>query len=226
MADAAPAPAPAKSSAGPSFFQRKMAGLPVWGWAAIIGGGVLAYWLYTKYEASQSASSTSSTTGTTSSAAPTSGFGVGGYGGAAPTVYGSSGSSSTSSSPTTTTLPFQVQSGSGWWQPPSSASAAQAEANGGPGYQSPITDANGNTYEWVDGSEYGSLQAAGEQIYYEPLPGVFLPAPIGSPNLAPGTPLYVQIPSGTGGNPAPPANTAGNASTAASSTTAPAVAAA
>ena len=91
-------------------------------------------------------------------------------------------------------------------------------ANGGPGYQAPITDANGNTYEYVDGAEYGAMQAAGEQIYYEPLPGVFLPAPIGSPNLLPGTPLYVQIPAGTPGNSSPPANTAGNASTATSST--------
>lgn len=103
--------------------------------------------------------------------------------------------------PGTTTLPFQVQSGSGWWPGGSNwatdtpqqqqQAVAKAQAAG------PITDANGNEYEWIDAQEYQGLQGSGEQIYFEPLPGVFLPVPANMGSLAVGTPLYIQIPAGT-----------------------------
>ena len=44
---------------------------------------------------------------------------------------------------------------------------------------------------------------SGVQVYYEVLPGVFVPVPSDMANLAPGTPLYMQVPSGTGQNPTP-----------------------
>jgi hypothetical protein len=101
-----------------------------------------------------------------------------------------------------------VQSGSGWWaggsnwatdtpqQQQAAISAAQAAG--------PITDASGNEYEWIDPQEYQSIQGSGVQVYYEVLPGVFIPVPSNMASLAPGTPLYMQVPSGTAGNPSAP----------------------
>ncbi len=195
MADQAAAPEAPKAKGG-SFFQRKMAGLPVWAWAAIIGGGVAAWWLYQKYQAGQASSTTSTassgTTGTASAPGenyPTGGFGVGGYG-------GTGGGTQSSSQSLTTSLPFQVLYGSGWGQPPSDPGVTSL-------YQPPITDANGNTYEWISPPELAGIQAAGETIYYEPLPGVFLPAPPEG-TLNPETPAYIQVPQGTPANPAAP----------------------
>lgn len=108
-------------------------------------------------------------------------------------------------SPGNPALPFQVQSGSGWWAGGSNwatdtaqqqaAAAAKAQATG------PITGADGNTYEWLDSQEYQAIKNSGVQIYFEVLPGVFVPVPQGLAGLAPGTPLYMQVPAGTQANP-------------------------
>ena len=222
MADAAPAAAPRGGSGG--FWQRKEAGLPIWAWVAIVGGGAAVLFIYMRMK-----SSSTSSTSTTGATVPTGtgsgggGFGYGGYGGAgtAPSspssgpspvgvgtgteVPAPAPSQPTPASPGNPSLPFQVQSGSGWWaggsnwatdtpqQQQSAAAAAQAAG--------PITDASGNEYEWLDPQEYQSIQGSGVQVYYEVLPGVFIPVPSNIASLAPGTPLYMQVPSGTAGNP-------------------------
>ena len=49
----------------------------------------------------------------------------------------------------------------------------------------------------ADPQEYQSIQGSGIRVYYEVLPGVFVPVPANMANLAPGTPLYMQVPAGT-----------------------------
>ena len=231
MADAAPAAAPRGGSGG--FWQRKEAGLPIWAWVAIVGGGAAVLFIYMRMKSSSTSStSTTSPTTTTGATAPAGsslgGFGFGGYGGAGTSPSGGTGiapsglnpggpmipaspapASPTPASPGNPSLPFQVQSGSGWWaggsnwatdtpqQQQAAISAAQAAG--------PITDAMGNEYEWIDPQEYQSIQGSGVQVYYEVLPGVFIPVPSNMASLAPGTPLYMQVPSGTAGNPSIPA---------------------
>ena len=216
MADAAPAAATTgRTSRGSgSFWQRKEAGLPIWAWVAIVGGGAAVLFIYMRMKSS-SMSSTSTTTPATTSTGP-GGFGYGGYGGTgtapsspSPGYTGVNPGGPSPASPGNPSLPFQVQSGSGWWaggsnwatdtpqQQQSAAAAAQAAG--------PITDASGNEYEWIDPQEYQSIQGSGVQVYYEVLPGVFIPVPSNMASLAPGTPLYMQVPSGTAGNPSIPA---------------------
>ena len=208
------------SGRGQSFFQKKELGLPVWSWALIGVGAAGALYLYLRSRSSSSAATPAALPVSTSTGTGGGGFGVGGYGGA-----GSGGSSGinpggpnqpitppspqpvsaspgpTPASPGNPSLPFQVQSGSGWWaggsnwatdtpqQQQSAIAAAQAAG--------PITDATGNEYEWIDPQEYQSIQGSGIQVYYEVLPGVFVPVPANMANLAPGTPLYMQVPAGT-----------------------------
>jgi hypothetical protein len=53
------------------------------------------------------------------------------------------------------------------------------------------TDNNGNTYTWLNPSEWQAYTASGGTAYYEPIPGVFQPvsgAMLGT--LGPNTPLY------------------------------------
>ena len=210
----------------PSFLQRKQLGLPVWAWALIFAGGAGAFILYTRMKSSSSAGAATTPPVTTTGSTGPGGFGVGGYGGS-----GTGGSGGTQPSPNPRTqpaqilpngqpfygavppptsppnqpapsspgnpsLPFQVQSGSGWWV----GSPAQAQSQ-------PITDAAGNEYEWLDGAEYQSMANSGIQVYYEVLPGVFVPVPAGLAGLAGGTPLYMQVPSGTATNPSAPSTT-------------------
>ncbi|MDA8329816.1 MAG: hypothetical protein M0027_01130 [Candidatus Dormibacteraeota bacterium] len=235
MADASPAGTPRGGSGG--FWQRKEAGLPIWAWVAIVGGGAAVIFIYMRMKSSSGSSTSTTPTTTTGATVPTGtgtgggGFGWGGYGGAgtapssppmvpASPTPASPGNPSlpssppmvpaspTPASPGNPSLPFQVQSGSGWWaggsnwatdtpqQQQAAISAAQAAG--------PITDASGNEYEWIDPQEYQSIQGSGVQVYYEVLPGVFIPVPSNMASLAPGTPLYMQVPSGTAGNPSAP----------------------
>ena len=218
MADAAPAAAPRGGSGG--FWQRKEAGLPIWAWVAIVGGGAAVLFIYMRMKSSSTSSTATTPTTTTGATSPAGtgpgGFGYGGYGGAgtapsspSPGYTGVNPGGPSPTSPGNPSLPFQVQSGSGWWaggsnwatdtpqQQQSAAAAAQAAG--------PITDASGNEYEWIDPQEYQSIQGSGVQVYYEVLPGVFIPVPSNMASLAPGTPLYMQVPSGTAGNPSIPA---------------------
>ena len=109
------------------------------------------------------------------------------------------------SSPGNPSLPFQVQSGSGWWAGGANWATdnaqQQAQATAAAQAAGPITDASGNEYEWLDSAEYNSIANTGTPVYYEVLPGVFVPVPAGLAGLAPGTPLYMQVPSGTAQNP-------------------------
>lgn len=208
-----------KPAAKGSFFQKKELGLPIWAWALIVAGGAGAFILYTRMKGSSTSTGATSTapTTTTGSTGP-GGFGVGGNGGSGTTptsppaqilpgppvpdqpVTGPGvapmqpASPPTPASPGNPSLPYQVQSGSGWWV----GSPAQAQSQ-------PITDAAGNEYEWLDGAEYMSMANSGIQVYYEVLPGVFVPVPAGLAGLAGGTPLYMQVPSGTATNPSAPA---------------------
>lgn len=180
-----------------SFFQKKELGLPVWGWVLIVGGVAVAYVVYTRMHSGSASTAPATQTVTPSGAGGGSGGGFGppgGYAQPAPPA-----------SPGNPALPFQVQSGSGWWaggsnwatDTPAQQAAATAKAQAA----GPITDAAGNEYEWLDPAEYNSMKNSGVQIYYEVLPGVFVPVPAALAGLAPGTPLYMQVPTGTQANP-------------------------
>ena len=227
----------------PSFLQRKQLGLPVWAWALIVAGGAGAFILWTRMKGSSSAAATTAPVTTTTGSTGPGGFGVGGYGGSGTggsggtqpspnwstqpaqilpngqPVYGavppptSTSPSPTPSSPGNPSLPFQVQSGSGWWAGGSNWATdtpqQQQQATAAAQAAGPITDANGNEYEWLDSQEYNSMANSGVQVYYEILPGVFVPVPSNMASLAPGTPLYMQVPSGTSSNPSATPATAG-----------------
>lgn len=218
----------------PSFFQKKELGLPIWAWALIGVGAAGALYLYMRSRSSSAAPSSVPMTGSTGTSPG--GFGVGGYGGAGTQPSGLEpgapyqpanpgggvpvglpvGPGVTPSSPGNPSLPFQVQSGSGWWAGGSNwstdtpaqqqAAIAKAQAAG------PITDAAGNEYEWLDPQEYQSIKNSGVQVYYEVLPGVFVPVPAGLAGLAPGTPLYMQVPSGTPSAPSGGSSSSGSPS--------------
>ena len=185
------------------FFQKKELGLPVWAWALIGVGAAGALYLYMRSRSTSSAATPAALPVSTSTGSGGGGFGVGGYGGSGvqPGAPMQPASPPAPASPGNPSLPFQVQSGSGWWAGGSNwatdspqqqqAAIAAAQAAG------PITDAAGNEYEWIDPQEYQSIQGSGIQVYYEVLPGVFVPVPQNMGNLAPGTPLYMQVPSGT-----------------------------
>ena len=231
----ATAPPPAKGG----FWQKKEAGLPIWAWVLIVGGSAAAFILYTRLKGpSSSSTGAAAASGSGSgSGAGLGGFGVGGYGGSGTTtstqpaqILPSPGGSGlgghypqpisvppqpttspvpSPSSPGNPSLPFQVQSGSGWWPGGSNWATdtpqQQQQATAAAQAAGPITDASGNEYEWLDSAEYNSIQGSGVQVYYEPLPGVFIPVPSNMANLAPGTPLYMQVPSGTAANASVPA---------------------
>ena len=215
-----------KPAAKGSFFQKKELGLPIWAWALIVAGGAGAFILYSRMKGSSAGATSAAPTTTTGSTGP-GGFGVGGNGGSGTTPTsppaqpgGTSGPvpvpmqpAPTPASPGNPSLPYQVQSGSGWWAggsnwatdtPQQQAQAAAAAQSAGP-----ITDAAGNEYEWLDSQEYNSMAGSGVQVYYEVLPGVFVPVPSNMASLAPGTPLYMQVPSGTSSNPSATPATAG-----------------
>ncbi len=217
------AAAPAASG---GFWQKKQAGLPLWAWALIVGGGAGALILWSRLHSSAPATSSTQP----SQGASPGGFGVGGYGGTGVQPGGGEtppmpvtmpsrppsgpirvpiSSQPTPSSPGNPSLPFQVQSGSGWWAGGSNYATdtpqQQQQAMAAAQAAGPITDASGNEYEWIDPQEYQSIQGSGTQVYYEVLPGVFLPVPANMATLAPGTPLYMQVPSGTSANPSVPA---------------------
>ena len=168
-----------------SFLTRKTAGLPVWAWGVIVVGGVVAYVVWARMQSSSAA-----TTAATTAPATTGSSGPGGFGYSGNGIGSSPAASSTPASPGNPALPFQVQSGSGWGVPSNPAAT-------------PITDAAGNVYEWLDGPESQSATNSGVQQYSEILPGVFVPANANTPQ-APGTPLYMMVPPGTGTNPAAP----------------------
>ena len=196
-------PPASRAPSGQSFFQKKELGLPVWAWALIGVGAAGALYLYMRSRSTSSAATPAALPVSTSTGSGGGGFGVGGYGGSGiqPGAPMQPASPPAPASPGNPSLPFQVQSGSGWWAGGSNwatdspqqqqAAIAAAQAAG------PITDAAGNEYEWIDPQEYQSIQGSGIQVYYEVLPGVFVPVPQNMGNLAPGTPLYMQVPSGT-----------------------------
>lgn len=196
---ASPSPASRPSAAKGSFFTKKELGLPIWAWIAILGGGAVAYILWAR-------SQSSSATVPSAPASSGSGSGPGGGSGPTPSSVPPQPVPLQPVSPGNPALPFQVQSGSGWWAGGSNwakdtpqqqaAAAAKAQAAG------PITGADGNSYEWLDSQEYQAIKNSGVQIYFEVLPGVFVPVPTGLAGLAPGTPLYMQVPAGTQANPA------------------------
>jgi hypothetical protein len=221
---AAPTAPSAAPAAGGNWFSRKTGPLPNWAYIGIGAAALLAWYLWQRSQASSAATAgtTGASTTPSTSTGPTTGFGVGGYGGSGggtqpgsgvnpggpmqpyPPASGAIPNPGTTTG-STTTLPFQMQSGSGWW-----TGSPQSAAN------TIITDANGNQYEWIDGPEYQGLVNTGATIYFEALPGVFLPVPAGLKGLAGATPLYVQVPGGTPANPAAPASTGGTATTAGS----------
>lgn len=208
----------------PSFFQKKELGLPIWAWALIGVGAAGALYLYMRSRSSSATPSSVPATGSTGT--PPGGYGGAGGGGTGPGGYGQplpsvpgmipAPGGITPSSPGNPALPFQVQSGSGWWAGGSNwstdtpaqqqAAIAKAQAAG------PITDAAGNEYEWLDPQEYQSIKNSGVQVYYEVLPGVFVPVPAGLAGLAPGTPLYMQVPSGTPSAPSGGSSSSGSPS--------------
>jgi hypothetical protein len=59
--------------------------------------------------------------------------------------------------------------------------------------QTPVTDASGSSYQWLQSAQQASAaQAAGQVVYFQPVPGVFSPI-----NFTPGTaglPVYLKTP--------------------------------
>jgi hypothetical protein len=60
----------------------------------------------------------------------------------------------------------------------------------------PLTDANGNSYQWVNSlPELSTLLQSGTTTYYQPTPGVFLPVAAGQAGqsqLGPSTPQFIE----------------------------------
>lgn len=203
---ASPSPASRPSAAKGSFFTKKELGLPIWAWTAILAGGAVIYILWARSRSSSAVPSAPASSGSGSGSGSGGGSGsTGGFGPGGTTPQVTPLQPVSPASPGNPALPFQVQSGSGWWAGGSNwatdtaqqqaAAAAKAQAAG------PITGADGNSYEWLDSQEYQAIKNSGVQIYFEVLPGVFVPVPQGLAGLAPGTPLYMQVPAGTQANP-------------------------
>jgi hypothetical protein len=149
---------------------KKVGPFPLYVWVAS-GVALLAgaYFLWKKHTASSTAATTpaatTTATGTTTGTGAT-GTGYQQYWPTSPTTPATTGYTA----PTN-----EVQAGSGY-SPPSQAP------------NSPISDAAGNEYTWISTSDQSSaLLASGATIYYQPLPGVFLPVPPGFNGLAGGT---------------------------------------
>lgn len=80
----------------------------------------------------------------------------------------------------------EVLQGSGYWQGKSGAST-------------PITSTTGQQFLWIPSSAaLGPLLQEGATIYYQPGPGIFMPASDNAGHLltgiAPGTPLFQMVP--------------------------------
>jgi len=177
------------ASAG-SGFSRKIGGVPLYAYAgagvAVVG---VIYYLRRKNAAaaaaSQSTAGNAGTTGGTQMATTPGGYGGGGGGIGSDTlaaILASQGAGSTSSSTSTT------------YTPPT----GETIANGSyytPNSQVPVQDASGNRYVITSSlAQAKQLQAAGQALYIQPLPGIFTP----TQTLTDKQPTYVMVPSNYG----------------------------
>lgn len=215
MADEPEAPSkPAGKGIGGTL-GKKFGPLPVWGWGLVVGAlGIVAYRYYAAKNAASA--STAATTavgaGTTATGAPL-GTSVGGNGYSGGDVAAqlaaltaqlqSQGTGSTSAGPGTAPT-VGSNPGGGFFAPP-----------GGGGYES----SGGLNYLAVTSSaELAQLLAAGQQVFEQPAPGVFVPYTGGNVASAhQNTPLFIQspfsgpapTPSGAGGSASPVGGTGG-----------------
>jgi hypothetical protein len=166
--------------------------IPTWYWLA--GGGALVA-AYLLWKRSTAASTAATTAAAQSAQSADSGTAAGSYGNAGdlsalgPYLQNLQG---TASATTGTTTP----SGVAWTAPTGETLRGSGYANlANP--DTPITDATGNTYTYIDTpAQLNQITAGGGTDYIQVLPGVFIPAgPAGS--LAPLTPQYAKT-GGTG----------------------------
>lgn len=183
---AAAPPAPAKG--GGNILTRKFGPLPGWAWAGL---GVLGYYIYKQRKASAAAAASTSTATPTSTLPGTSSAAPSGYGYQGPGTYNYQGPGP---------IPTGAVATTGGTLATSSNQQAIGQSYGpGVGNETPYTDANGNQY--ADIPTYASAVALlqqGQTIYYQPTPGLFLPAGSNG-QLAPGIlnsgdNLFTQIP--------------------------------
>jgi hypothetical protein len=181
---------------------KKKKGVPTWYYIAGAGALIVAYYAYAKSQANKAAASTS-TAG--SGGGVSAGTAAGSYGNAgdlaalAPYLNSTSAAASTSGA-STTNSPFVLPSGenfigSGYGFGPS------AEGNGQLGNiipsSTPATSISGASYIEVPQANIGALSGSGQQVYYQPAPGVFTPLPSGAgvgnlKGLVGTTPLFIQ----------------------------------
>lgn len=192
----------APAGGGGGGLSRRVGGIPLGLWLA--AGGVLVggVWYVRRKNAAAAAAAASGTSLTGTGAATTP------YG---PPSYGYQG---TGIDPSTLAAILASQGGGSTAQPVTPSSfAGETLWNQGyyvPGSTDPLTDAQGNTYEWVQNpAQAKGLKAQGATFYYQPIPGVFSPL---SPGIA--APAYVKIPT-AGGTLANPSGTAAAAQAAA-----------
>lgn len=176
------------SSAGSSGnpLKQKLGGLPMWAWGlglAIAVGGV---WYVRRRNAAAAAAA----------AAASGSSGLAGTG-AASTPYGPPSYGYTGSGIDPSTLAAILSSqGSGNTATGTSAGTPTPTLLGQgyyvPGSTVPVTDAKGNTYEWVqDTAQLKALQQQGAAFFYQPIPGFFSPYTVGGNVTAP---VFVKIP--------------------------------
>lgn len=200
-------PTTARSSGSGSILSR----LPWWGWGLILGGGVLAYVLYTRSKSSSSSSTASTATPSTSSQSATSAQelqtleeqllaqqSATAATPAASAVSGIAGTGSTDTTSTPTEAPgYSMAPYTGEQQ----LGLGFAPAAGNYGF----IDTLGNAYEWVTNpAQAQAAQAAGLTLYYQPTPGVAAPVTSALDGGGP-TPQYIKVPQGASavGNQAP-----------------------
>lgn len=187
MPEATPAPS------GGSTKPKAKGKTPTWYYVAGAVALVGVYYFWSKSKASTAAASTTAAGAGTSSGAGTA---AGSYGNAgdlaALAPYLNQGSSSTSTSGASYTAPSNLASiGSGYGINTGSSNPSTT----------PIPSASGANYVQVSSANIQQLAAAGQQVYYQPAPGVFSPIPAGSGQynlggLAGNTPLFINQGSG------------------------------
>jgi hypothetical protein len=169
---------------------KKKKPIPSWYYVAGAGALVAVYYLYSRSKANATAAAASTAAAPTGAGATTP-VAAGSYGNAgdlsalAPYLSQLQGANSTSgTSGVASTVAGQTQLGSGYYNP------QQAQTG------TPLTDANGNSYQWVNSlPELSTLLQSGTTTYYQPTPGVFLPVAAGQAGqsqLGPSTPQFIE----------------------------------
>lgn len=158
--------------------------IPTWVWIAGAGGVFILYYLYRQNQANAAAAATTAAAATAPPVAAAGSYGNAGDISSLLPYLQAAGNSGTGqgSGATFTPPPGEVQQGSGFWVPKSGT---------------PISDAQGNQFVWIPtGAALKPFLQGGGTAYYQPTPGIFVPASAGGnllSSIAPGTPIYQQV---------------------------------